>query len=172
VLVGLLVGAALWATGLLIYDLITGEGNANDPAGLLTSGALVCVGKSIVFAVVFWLMDGGGPLGRRHLTVPVDFAFTQQINPEMRLPGWRPLFLDYLHLGFTNPDCVQPHGRDAAEPAGEVRDARPGDGLPGAGSQRLPVGDPDRDRRPTSSARHHQPSSGTSPRPMKKSRRR
>ena len=108
VLVGLLVLASLWATGLLIYDLITGEGNANEPAELLASGALVWVGNNIVFGVVYWLMDGGGPLTRTKLTVPVDFAFTQHLSPETRAPGWRPLFLDYLHLGFTNATAFSP----------------------------------------------------------------
>ena len=107
VLVGLLVVASLWATALLIHDLITGEGNADNPDELLASGALVWVGNNLVFAVVFWLMDGGGPISRKHLRVPVDFAFTQHINPEMG-PGWRPVFLDYLHLGFTNATAFSP----------------------------------------------------------------
>jgi len=108
VLVGLLVLASLWATGLLIHDLITGKGNANDPEELLASGALVWVGNNLVFAVVYWLMDGDGPIARKHLTVPVDFAFTQHINPEMGPQGWRPVFLDYLHLGFTNATAFSP----------------------------------------------------------------
>jgi hypothetical protein len=108
VLVGLLAIGALWATGLLIHDLITGEGNANHPDELLASGAMVWIGNNIVFAVVYWLMDGGGPSARTRLTVPVDFAFTQHINPEMGSPGWRPVFLDYLHLGFTNATAFSP----------------------------------------------------------------
>jgi hypothetical protein len=108
VLVGLLALASLWATALLIDDLITGEGNADNPDELLASGALVWVGNNLVFAVVYWLMDGDGPIARTHLTVPVDFAFTQHINPEMRTPGWRPVFLDYLHLAFTNATAFSP----------------------------------------------------------------
>jgi hypothetical protein len=108
VLVGLLVLASLWATGLLIRDLITGTGNANHPDELLASGALVWVGNNLAFALVYWLMDGGGAIARKHLAVPVDFAFTQHINPEMGPPGWRPVFLDYLHLGFTNATAFSP----------------------------------------------------------------
>jgi hypothetical protein len=107
VLVGLLVVASLWATALLIHDLITGEGNANDADALLASGAIVWVGNNVTFAFVFWLMDGGGPIARTRLTVPVDFAFTQHINPEMG-PRWRPVFLDYVHLGFTNATAFSP----------------------------------------------------------------
>src|SRR6476660_6740243 len=39
---------------------------------------------------------------------PVDFAFTQQMSPELAPPGWRPVFLDYLHLGFTNATAFSP----------------------------------------------------------------
>jgi hypothetical protein len=41
VLVGLLVLASLWATTLLIDDLIEGKGNTNRPADLLASGGMV-----------------------------------------------------------------------------------------------------------------------------------
>jgi hypothetical protein len=39
---------------------------------------------------------------------PIDFAFTQQLSPELAPPGWRPVFLDYLHLGFTNATAFSP----------------------------------------------------------------
>jgi hypothetical protein len=53
-------------------------------------------------------MDGGGPLARSVNPAPVDFAFTQQLSPELAPPGWRPVFLDYLHLGFTNATAFSP----------------------------------------------------------------
>src|SRR5262245_16581772 len=56
VLVGLLVAASLWATGVLIYDLIKGTGNTNDPAELLASGGLVWLGNNLTFALLYWLM--------------------------------------------------------------------------------------------------------------------
>jgi hypothetical protein len=30
------------------------------------------------------------------------------MSPELAPPGWRPLFLDYLHLGFTNATAFSP----------------------------------------------------------------
>jgi hypothetical protein len=108
VLVGLLVAASLWATAVLIYDLIKGTGNTNHPAELLASGGLVWLGNNLTFALLYWLTDGGGPVARQRLTVPIDFAFTQHINPEMASPGWRPLFLDYVHLAFTNATAFSP----------------------------------------------------------------
>jgi len=107
-LVGLLVAAALWATALLIDDLIRGRGVSNNASELLAFAAVVWLGNNLAFGLLYWLMDGGGPLARARLVVPVDFAFTQHINPEMATPGWRPVFLDYLHLGFTNATAFSP----------------------------------------------------------------
>ena len=53
-------------------------------------------------------MDGGGPNARLQQVVPVDLAFTQHLSPELAPPGWRPVFLDYLHLGFTNATAFSP----------------------------------------------------------------
>jgi hypothetical protein len=106
-LVAVLVTAALWATVLLIHDLIKGSGVTNSPSELLASGAVVWLGNNLAFALLYWLMDGGGPIGRMRQSRPVDFAFTQQLDPELD-PGWRPVFLDYLHLGFTNATAFSP----------------------------------------------------------------
>ena len=107
-LVGLFVAAALWSTGLLIRDLIEGEGVTQAPDELLASGALVWLGNNIAFALLYWLIDGGGPTARAGRSVPIDFAFTQHMSPELAPPGWRPVFLDYLHLGFTNATAFSP----------------------------------------------------------------
>jgi hypothetical protein len=107
-LVCLLVAAALWATILLIHDLIAGAGVANKPTQLLANGGLVWLGNNLAFGLLYWLMDGGGPIARSHVSRPVDFAFTQQLSPELAPPGWRPVFLDYLHLGFTNATAFSP----------------------------------------------------------------
>jgi len=106
-LVIVLVAAALWATTLLIYDLIKGEGVTETPSELLASGAVVWLGNNLSFALLYWLMDGGGPIRRMQLDVPIDFAFTQHQAPELA-HDWRPVFLDYLHLGFTNATAFSP----------------------------------------------------------------
>jgi hypothetical protein len=103
-----LVLAALWATVVLINDLIQGTGVTESPSELLASGAVVWLGNNIAFALLYWLMDGGGPVARARQPEPVDFAFTQQMSPELAPPGWRPVFLDYLHLGFTNATAFSP----------------------------------------------------------------
>jgi uncharacterized membrane protein len=92
----------------LIYDLIEGTGVTNSASQLLATGTLVWVGNNLAFGLLFWLIDSSGPVARSEAEVPVDFAFVQQINPELAPPGWRPDFLDYLHLGFTNATAFSP----------------------------------------------------------------
>jgi hypothetical protein len=108
IVVGLLVAAALWATAVLTYDLVRGTGVANSPSKLLAEGAIVWLGNNLAFALLYWLMDGGGPTARARGAPPVDFAFPQHTSPELSSPGWRPVFLDYLHLGFTNATAFSP----------------------------------------------------------------
>jgi branched-subunit amino acid transport protein len=106
--VSILVLAALWATILLVHDIITNTGITRSATRLLASGALTWLGNNLAFSILYWLIDGGGPLARAKLRVPVDFAFTQQLSPELAPPNWRPVFLDYLHLGFTNATAFSP----------------------------------------------------------------
>jgi len=107
-IVVVLVLAALWATALLIYDLIRGTGVTHSPSELLASGGLVWLGHNLSFALLYWLIDSGGPIARTRHPAPIDFAFTQQLSPELKPAGWRPVFLDYLHLGFTNATAFSP----------------------------------------------------------------
>ena len=108
VLVGALVIAALWATVLLVSDLVRGTGVTNSPSQLLVAGAVVWLGNNLAFGLLYWLMDAGGPVARLKRPRAADFAFTQQLSPELATPGWRPVFLDYLHLGFTNATAFSP----------------------------------------------------------------
>jgi hypothetical protein len=54
-------------------------------------------------------MDSGGPLARYLGERPYpDFAFTQQLSPELAPPGWRPTYVDYLILGLTTSTAFSP----------------------------------------------------------------
>ena len=92
----------------LIDDLIHGSAVTNDPARLLAAGALVWLGNNLSFSLLYWLIDSGGPIMRARQPLPADFAFTQHMSPELAQQGWRPVFLDYLHLGFTNATAFSP----------------------------------------------------------------
>jgi uncharacterized membrane protein len=79
-----------------------------EPGELLASGAFIWLGNNLVFALLYWMIDSGGPIARTRNPEPIDFAFTQHMSPELAPPGWRPVFLDYLHLGFTNATAFSP----------------------------------------------------------------
>src|SRR5262245_33349287 len=108
VLVYLLVAAALWSTAVLVDDLIRGVGVSNSASQLLATGAVVWLGNTLSFSLLYCRIDGGGSLARALRSVPEDFAFVQHLNPELGVTGWRPVFLDYLHLGFTNATAFSP----------------------------------------------------------------
>jgi hypothetical protein len=108
-LVALLVVVALSSTAVLIADLIRGASVAQSAGPLLTSGALIWLGNCLVFSLLYWLLDSGGPLARyRGEREFPDFAFSQQMSPELAPPGWRPQFPDYLVLGLTTNTAFSP----------------------------------------------------------------
>ena len=109
VLVSVLVLATLWSTGQLIDDLIHGGPETNSADELLAAGTAVWFSNIIAFALLYWDVDGGGAAARAH-HVPdhADFAFPQHSNPRVARPNWRPLFVDYLYLGFTNATAFSP----------------------------------------------------------------
>jgi hypothetical protein len=109
VLVSVLVLGALWATAQLIDDLIHGGAVTNSASELLEAGTIVWVSNNIAFALLYWELDGGGAAARaHHLPAHADFAFPQQLNPRIAPPDWRPRFIDYLYLGFTNATAFSP----------------------------------------------------------------
>jgi hypothetical protein len=108
-LVSLLVFGAMWATVQLIDDLIHGGAETNSASELLEAGFIVWASNNIAFALLFWELDGGGAAARAYqLRSPPDLAFPQQLNPRMAPPDWRPRFIDYLYLGFTNATAFSP----------------------------------------------------------------
>ena len=108
-LVAVLVAGALASTALLIAALIEGSSATNSAGELLATGAIVWVSNNIAFALLYWELDGGGAAARAHrLPKYPDFAFPQQLNPDLAPPNWRPRFYDYLYLGFTNSTAFSP----------------------------------------------------------------
>jgi uncharacterized membrane protein len=108
-LIAALTVLAIIADVVLIVDLIEGNEVTNSATSLLASGALIWLGTALVFGLLYWELDSGGPLARfqRKREYP-DFAFTQQINPDLAPPGWRPRYVDYLALGFTTSTAFSP----------------------------------------------------------------
>jgi uncharacterized membrane protein len=109
VLILSLLAVALLSSVVLITELVRGGTVTNSGSSLLTSGALIWLGNVLVFGLLYWQLDSGGPLARheRPLVRP-DFAFSQQLSPELSTPDWRPQYVDYLILGFTTSTAFSP----------------------------------------------------------------
>jgi hypothetical protein len=109
VLVAVLVLGSLWSTVLLIDHLIEGGSETDSASDLLRAGSVVWVSNNIAFALLYWELDGGGAAARAHrLPRYPDFSFPQQTSPHLAPSGWRPRFVDYLYLGFTNATAFSP----------------------------------------------------------------
>jgi hypothetical protein len=109
VLILSLAAVTLIATCVLIGDLIRGAPVTEKASTLLASGALIWIGNVMVFSLLYWQFDSGGPLARFRRDRPYpDFAFTQHMSPELAPPGWRPLYVDYLILGLTTSTAFSP----------------------------------------------------------------
>jgi len=108
-LVSLLAVVAAVSTAVLISELVRGGEVTNSATSLLASGALIWLGNCLVFGLMYWLLDSGGPYARYagEREYP-DFAFTQQQSPELAPPGWKPQYVDYLILGLTTSTAFSP----------------------------------------------------------------
>lgn len=105
----LLVVNGAGVTALLIGDLVTGGPETSSAKGLLSVGLGVWVYIVIVFAFLYWVLDSGGASARAVSPPAIpDLAFPQHLNPQVCAPGWRPRFLDYLYLGYTNATAFSP----------------------------------------------------------------
>jgi uncharacterized membrane protein len=57
----------------------------------------------------FWEVDRGGPHRRTALEPRApDFLFPQMDAQQRSLRDWRPAFLDYLYVAFTNASAFSP----------------------------------------------------------------
>jgi hypothetical protein len=109
VLILALAAAALASTTILIADLVRGAQVTEKASTLLVSGALIWLGNVLVFSLLYWHFDTGGPLSRYRGHRPYrDFAFTQHMSPELAPEGWRPQYVDYLVLGLTTSTAFSP----------------------------------------------------------------
>jgi hypothetical protein len=90
---------------MLIVGIATEQGFAGHD--LVWAGINIWVTNAIIFAVWYWEMDGGGPRIRAGAPVGYhDFLFPQFQVPEPWT--WRPAFLDYLFVAFTNAASFAP----------------------------------------------------------------
>jgi hypothetical protein len=86
----------------LIFDMVRRSQTVNG-LQLLTSSIALWAMNVLMFSLLYWQLDRGGP--NQRVNGPEqrpDWLFPQdQAPPEMIKPGWRPKFIDYLFLGFS-----------------------------------------------------------------------
>jgi len=88
-----------------------------DANTLLISGSAIWLTNVIAFALWYWVMDRGGPVGRaRGPMVMPAFAFPEMVNPQLVEDGWYPRFVDYLHLSFSTATSFSPSDVSGIKP--------------------------------------------------------
>jgi hypothetical protein len=90
-------------------------GHRESPMRLLRSGGLLWLTNVIVFALWYWRLDGGGPTLRQK---EKKFGSKSFLFPQMQIPHdergefacarWRPRFVDYLFVAFTQSSTFGP----------------------------------------------------------------
>jgi hypothetical protein len=70
---------------------------------LLATSVAVWVTNVLIFALLYWQVDRGGPEARASsVRRQPDWLFPHDAAPaEVVPPGWRPTFVDYLFLGYS-----------------------------------------------------------------------
>jgi hypothetical protein len=80
------------------------------PAAMLRSACALWITNILVFALWYWKLDAGGPLGRYHAAgrVKSSFLFPQMLTQEGGDASWSPHFMDYLFLAFNTSTAFSP----------------------------------------------------------------
>ena len=80
------------------------------PKALLRSALALWITNILVFALWYWKLDAGGPLGRDHSRCKIAsaFLFPQLASDREHYDGWFPHFLDYLFLAFNTSTAFSP----------------------------------------------------------------
>jgi hypothetical protein len=92
-----------------MIGVITLHPSSGNAFSLLSSSVAIWVANVLTFSLLYWQIDRGGPYPRASkLSVKPDWVFPQPATPEDLPPDWRPLFLDYLYLGYNTATAFSP----------------------------------------------------------------
>jgi len=113
ILINFIITLALIASVVLLVRGL--PSHKESPLELLRSGGLLWLTNVIVFALWYWRLDGGGPTKRQEQK---KFGSTSFVFPQMQIEkderhrfaceGWRPGFIDYLFVAFTQSSTFGP----------------------------------------------------------------
>jgi hypothetical protein len=100
--------ANIYALQRLAHILLEG-GKVADGRGLILTAINIFLTNVIVFSLLYWELDAGGPVVRNiHNLRDRDFSFPQMQNPELAPKDWLPNFIDYLYVSLTNATAFSP----------------------------------------------------------------
>jgi uncharacterized membrane protein len=104
---GLITLAMIVSLGFLIQGI---PQHRESPTAMLRSACALWITNILVFALWYWKLDAGGPLGRDHATgaIKSSFLFPQMLTQEGGDPRWSPHFMDYLFLAFNTSTAFSP----------------------------------------------------------------
>lgn len=77
---------------------------------LMVASIAVWVNNVLMFSLLYWQLDRGGPEARVAGTgARTDYLFPQEGAPAEDVPsGWRPTYIDYLFLSYTTATAFSP----------------------------------------------------------------
>ena len=109
-LLGLLVLGNFSALSILVAGLVTMSTQELGGGELLLTGFAIWSSDVIVFGLLFWELDAGGPVARLQAPARVapDFEFPQDENPQLASKDWSPQVWDYAYLSLTNAIAFSP----------------------------------------------------------------
>ena len=83
--------------------------HAEAPKDLLRSASMLWIANVLVFALWYWKLDAGGPMGRDNKADGLNssFLFPQMLEKDGD-PTWTPHFMDYLFLSFNTSTAFSP----------------------------------------------------------------
>ena len=109
-LLGLLVLGNFTALAILVAGLVTTTTQDLGGGELLLTAFAIWSTDVIVFALLFWELDAGGPVARIRIPARAtpDFQFPQDENPQLAPKDWSPQVWDYAYLSLTNAIAFSP----------------------------------------------------------------
>jgi hypothetical protein len=116
--IGFITLANVSAAMRLVTDIINDDRRfANDPRGLLGTGAVIWATNVLAFALWYWDLDRGGAAARARSSAALPaFVFPEMQNPQFVPAQWMPRFLDYLSLSFWTATAFSPTDSAAIRP--------------------------------------------------------
>ncbi|HEY5389343.1 MAG TPA: hypothetical protein VIJ83_02215 [Solirubrobacteraceae bacterium] len=117
-LVGIVAASNIANLVLLVHELLYHNilGHA-----LLLAGVEIWVTNVLLFTVVYWELDRGGPIARREVELQTpDFLFPQMTEERLGGMDWCPAYVDYLYTSFTNASAFSPTDTMPLSPAAKL----------------------------------------------------